>query len=79
MLENWGGVDTWQADAEGRQSQRFTYHRATQTPQRLGALRIERIRVWSLVHGISMLLLDGQVTYSEAMIDKIFSARFRLG
>lgn len=38
------------------------------------APRIEAIRAWSLVHGLSLLLLDQQVAMEEGLVEKIIAS-----
>jgi hypothetical protein len=35
-----------------------------------------RLRAWALVHGLAMLMLDGQVPADPALIDVVVDARF---
>lgn len=37
---------------------------------------IKRIQAWSMVHGLAMLMLDGQVPADDALIGKVVKATF---
>ena len=37
---------------------------------------IKRLQAWALVHGLAMLMLDGQVPRDEGLIDKVISTTF---
>lgn len=38
--------------------------------------RIKRLQAWSIVHGLAMLMLDGQVPPDETLIDSVVSRSF---
>lgn len=38
--------------------------------------KIKRLQAWSMVHGLAMLMLDGQVPAEEALVDQVISASF---
>ncbi len=44
------------------------------TPQHVREAR--RLKAWSLVHGLAMLMLDGQVPAEPALIEAVVDARF---
>ncbi|MBE9604750.1 TetR/AcrR family transcriptional regulator [Acetobacteraceae bacterium H6797] len=46
-------------------------HAAALSARRGGEAQIRAIRAWSLVHGLAMLMLDGQVPMDEALISKV--------
>jgi AcrR family transcriptional regulator len=53
------------------------------TLQELGGSRltkaqrdVQRLKAWSIVHGLAMLMLDGLVPDDEALIDKVIAADF---
>jgi uncharacterized protein YhhL (DUF1145 family) len=33
------------------------------------------LQAWAVVHGLAMLILDGQLPHDEAMIDRVIDAR----
>ena len=37
---------------------------------------IRRLQAWSMVHGLAMLMLDGQVPANEDLVDQVISATF---
>ena len=38
--------------------------------------KIKRLQAWSMVHGLAMLMLDGQVPPDEALVDQVIVASF---
>ncbi len=38
--------------------------------------KIRRLQAWSMVHGLAMLMLDGQVPRDEALVDQVIVASF---
>lgn len=38
--------------------------------------RIRQLQAWSIVHGLAMLMLDGQVPADEAVIDQVVESSF---
>ncbi|KCZ84598.1 TetR family transcriptional regulator [Hyphomonas adhaerens MHS-3] len=38
--------------------------------------KIKRLQAWSMVHGLAMLMLDGQVPRDEALVDQVIVASF---
>ncbi len=38
--------------------------------------KIKRLQAWSIVHGLAMLMLDGQVTPDEALVDQVIATSF---
>ncbi|MEO1966724.1 TetR/AcrR family transcriptional regulator [Hyphomonas sp.] len=40
------------------------------------ARKIKRLQAWSMVHGLAMLMLDGQVPPDEALVDQVIVASF---
>jgi AcrR family transcriptional regulator len=38
--------------------------------------KIRRLQAWSMVHGLAMLMLDGQVPSEEALVDQVIVASF---
>lgn len=38
--------------------------------------KIKRLQAWSLVHGLAMLMLDGQVPPDEALVDQVIVVSF---
>jgi hypothetical protein len=41
--------------------------------------RVRAIRSWAIVHGLAMLMLDGQVTPDESLIDLVVHTEAILG
>ncbi|HPF24825.1 MAG: TetR/AcrR family transcriptional regulator [Hyphomonas sp.] len=37
---------------------------------------VKRLQAWAMVHGLAMLMLDGQVPANEDLVDKVISATF---
>lgn len=44
------------------------------TPQEVR--RIRQLQAWSMVHGLAMLMLDGQVPVDDSLIDRVIEASF---
>ena len=40
------------------------------------ARKIRRLQAWSMVHGLAMLMLDGQVPPDETLVDQIIVSSF---
>lgn len=38
--------------------------------------KIRRLQAWSMVHGLAMLMLDGQVPADEALVDQVITANY---
>ncbi|MFN4024315.1 MAG: TetR/AcrR family transcriptional regulator [Hyphomonas sp.] len=38
--------------------------------------RVRQLQAWSLVHGLAMLMLDGQVPADDSLIDQVIEANF---
>ena len=38
--------------------------------------KIKRLQAWSMVHGLAMLMLDGQVPADEALVDQVITTSF---
>jgi hypothetical protein len=40
---------------------------------------VQRVKAWSMVHGLAMLMLDGLVPANEALINRVVAADFLPG